>query len=583
MKVIFIQGFESAALNIKRFLRFDSSRIYEEVMAEQLNIEQLRKFAPQNPILAFSPPNTGSPMQDWCAHLGNNPLRRRELEEFAILGDVVVRIADELEPEPLDRVRIMSLEYAVRVLGNEEDGREFVRCVKAITSPDAGQFEYEQIAAYYYGEIRKRGVSEVLSEMGLLGMQLEAVTATVSDREIAFEEFERPEQKLTIADQRRVKETAKNRKPLPAQTPIFDDEMKAVLARVGRQKVSRMIYDDLAAFYLEDGDKSIEELDRDFLTFDNLEQYDENGIIGLTMNGGQRSVVVFELDCEVDASCLPPEATHLASELGRLFVGYAMGGKAVQNGRRMIAEAWAEQTRSAIPVSSWNKPSKHPFTDQEFEEWVSLSLDQIYDRRVVRSARRLFTFSKGSAIDLAIDQEVNPDYEVMQYAAAVLRLLWRRQYSDFHLRSLRREAYQELYLAIRGTSDTADVAELKKQAYADFKERNKLSLKEFTALNTVAKSQEVRLRDRFSQAARQWLRKIEKASSGGLRFLKFSLYNDAEAKALTRQEKQRLWDAVRTREAELKTEAGTHPTRQQQNLFSQPASQRRHVQVVPSA
>ena len=69
-------------------------------MAEQLNIEQLRKFAPQNPILAFSPPNTGSPMQDWCAHPANNPLRRMELEEFAILGDVVVRIADELEPEP---------------------------------------------------------------------------------------------------------------------------------------------------------------------------------------------------------------------------------------------------------------------------------------------------------------------------------------------------------------------------------------------------------------------------------------------------------------------------------------------------
>jgi hypothetical protein len=583
MKVIFIQGFESAALNTKRFLRFDSIRIYKEVMAEQLNIEQLRKFAPQNPILAFSPPNTGSPMQDWCAHLGNNPLRRRELEEFAILGDVVVRIADELEPEPLDRVRIMSLEYAVRILGSEEDGREFVRCVKAITSPDAGQFEYEQIAAYYYGEIRKRSVSEVLSEMGLLGMQLEAVTATVADREIAFEEFERPEQKLTVADQRRVKEVAKNRKPLPGQTPIFDDEMKAVLVRVGRQKVSRMIYDDLAAFYLEDGDKSVEELDRDFLTFENIEQYDENGIIGLTMNGGQRSVVVFDLDCEVDASCLPPEARELASELGRLFVGHSMGGNAVQNGRRMIAEAWAGQTRSAIPVSSWNEPSKHPFSDQEFEEWLSLSLDRIYDRKVIRSARRLFTFSKGSAIDLAIDQEVNPDYEEMQYAAAVLRLLWRRQYSDFHLRSLRREAYQELYLAIRGTSDTADVAELKKQAYADFKERNKLSLKEFTALNTVAKSQEVRLRDRFSQAARQWLRKIEKASSGGLRFLKFALYNDAEAKALTRQEKQRLWDAVRTREAELKSEAATHPMRQQQNLFSQPGSQRRHVQVVPSA
>ena len=552
-------------------------------MAEQLNIEQLRKFAPQNPILAFSPPNTGSPMQDWCAHLANNPLRRMELEEFAILGDVVVRIADELEPEPLDRVRIMSLEYAVRILGNEEDGREFVRCVKAIVSPDAGQFEYEQIAAYYYGEIRKRNVSDVLKEMGLLGMQLEAVTVTISDREIGFEEFERAEQKLTVADQRRVKEAAKNRKPLPPRYSIFDDEMKAVLRRVGRQKASQLIYDDLAEFYLQDGDKSIEDLDRDFLTFENIEQYDENGIIGLTMDSGQRSVVVFDLDCEVDESCLPGEARLLASELGRLFVGHTMGANAVQNGRRMIAEAWTNRTGSALPVPSWNQPSKGPFTDHEFEEWLSLSLDRIYDQKVVRSARRMFTFSKGNAVEFVTDQEVNPDFEEMQYAAAVLRLLWRRQYSDFHLRSLRHEAYQELYLAIRNTSDTADVADLKKRAYADFKERNRLSLKEFTALNTVAKSQEVRLRDRFSQGARQWLRKIERASSGGLRFLKFSLYNDPEAQALTRQEKQRLWDAVRTREAELRLQASTVLAHRQQNLFSQPANQIRQVHVVPSA
>ncbi|MGH9947581.1 MAG: hypothetical protein ACRD6X_10295 [Pyrinomonadaceae bacterium] len=537
-------------------------------MAGQLNIEQLRKFAPQNPILAFSPTNTGSPMQDWCAHLANNPLRRMELEEFAILGDVVVRIADELEPEPIDRVRIMTLEYAVRVLDSEEDGREFVRCVKAIASPDAGQFEYEQIAAYYYGEIRKRGVGDVLKEMGLLGMQLEAVTATNADREIDFEEFSRGEQKLNVAEQRRVKEVARNRKPLPARTPNFDDEMKAVLKRVGRQKVSRMITDDFAAFYLEDGDKSLEELDRDFLTFDNLEQYDENGIVGLTMNGGQRSVVVFDLDCEVDPSCLPDEAVHLASALGRLFVGHSMGGNTVQNGRCMIAGRELAM------------PSTHPFTDREFEEWLSLVLDQIYDRKTVRSTRRLFAFGKGSAIDLAIDQEVNPDYEEMQYSAAVLRLLWQRQYSDFHLRSLRHERYQELYLAIRGTSDTADVAGLKKEAYAEFKERNKLSLKEFTALNTVAKSQEVRLRDRVSPIARQWLRKVENAAAGQLRFLKFALYNDPEANSLTRQEKQRLWDMVRTREAELKVAVSADLSRQQQQALPFTKSHRQYVQVV---
>lgn len=546
-------------------------------MAEKLNIEQLRKHAPQNPILAFSPVNTGSPMQDWCSHLANNPLRRMELEEFAILGDVVVRIADELEPEPIDRVRIMSLEYAVKTLGNEDDGREFVRCVKAIASPDAGQFEYEQIAAYYYREIRERGVSEVLTEMGLLGMQLEAVTATNSDREISFEEFERSEQKLTVADQRRVRDAAADRMPLPARCPNFDDEMKAVLKRVGGQKVSRMIYDDLAAFYFEDSDKSLEEMDRDFLTFENLDQYDENGIVGLTMNGGQRSVVVFDLDCEVDASCLPPETRHLASDLGRLFVGHAMGGNTVQNARRMIAEAWADMSGAAIPVSSWNEPSKHPFSDHEFEEWLSLSLDRIYDRKAVRTARRLWTLSNGESVEVVSGQEVNPDFEEMQYSAAVLRLLWRRQYGDFHLRSLRHEAYQEMYLAIRNTSDTADVAELKKRAYADFKESNRLSLKQFTALNTVAKSQEVRLRDRFSGAARQWLRRIEKATAGGLRYLKFSLYNDPGAKALTRQEKQRLWDAIRARDTELKAQGGTDHARQQQNV---PVQRRQYVHVV---
>lgn len=491
-----------------------------------------------------------------------------ELEEFAILGDVVIRVADELEPDPLDRVRIMSLEYAVRVLGNEDDGREFVRCVKAIASPDAGQFEYEQIAAYYYGEIRRRDTSEVLREMGLLGMQLESVTATVADREISFEEFDRPDQKLTVADQRRVKEVLKNRKPLPARTLIFEDELKSVLSFVGRQKISRIVYDDIAAFYLEDGDKSVEELDRDFLTFDNLEQYDENGIIGLTMNGGQKSVVVFDLDCEVDALCIPDDARHLAGDIGKLFVGHALGGDTIQHGREMIATV------------GWAMPANHPFTDEEFEEWLSLSLDRIYDAKAVRSTRRLFTFGKGSSVELVLEQEVNPDFEEMQYAAAVLRLLWRKQYSDFHLRSLRHEAYQELYLAIRGTSDTADVAELKKRAYADFKERNKLSLKEFTALNTVAKSQEARLRDRLSLTARQWLRKVEIATAGRLRFLKFSLYNDAEVKALTRQEKQRLWDAVRTRETELKAEACLDHTRYQHTVNSQ---QRRYVQVVVSA
>jgi hypothetical protein len=130
--------------------------------------------------------------------------------------------------------------------------------------------------------------------------------------------------------------------------------------------------------------------------------------------------------------------------------------------------------------------------------------------------------------------------------------LWNRQYEDFHLRSLRNQAYQDLYVAIRDTDDSADVADLNKRAYQDFKENQMLWLNELTAMNSVAKSQESRLRGRISQLTRQWLRTIETATAGKLRFLKFSLYNDAEVKAMKRQEKQCLWDAVRSREAQLR-------------------------------
>ncbi len=88
--------------------------------------------------------------------------------------------------------------------------------------------------------------------------------------------------------------------------------MQAVLRRVGRHKVSRMMVDDFAEFYLEDGDKSVEELDRDFTTYDQHEQFGENGLIGITMSSSQRSVVVFDLDCEIDANCLPYESRELS-------------------------------------------------------------------------------------------------------------------------------------------------------------------------------------------------------------------------------------------------------------------------------
>ena len=567
-------------------------------MAGQINLNrnQLRAFAPDSAILAFRPEDTGSPMQDWCNHLSQNTRYRRELEEFAVLGDVVVRIADGIEPAPLERVKILSLEYAVKVLNNETDAKEFVRAARAIAGADAAQFEFEQIAAHYYGEIRRgAAINEVLKEMALLGMQLEAVTKTVNEREIETSETEIEPQKLTVEDEKRVRAAQIDLFALAAPTTNFDDEIAAINSRLSGSRATRMVRDEYAEFYLGDAGKSLAELDRDFESFEQLEQYDENGIVGFAMSGGQHSVVVYELDQEVDASYLPTDAQSFAKEMNRLFVGHQIGGAAARKARQFVVahRAAAHEinlAKKGLPsiapaVPPIERFSTLPFSDDEFADWLAAKLDALYNRRVLRTVRRT-THHKGQLVEYATAQEINPDWEEMQYVANVCQILWQQMHADFHLRSLRRETYHNLYLSIRKTVDTARVAELKKTAYDYFKEQKKLSLKEFTALNTVAKSQEARLADTISPTTKETLREIETASPNRLRYLKFFLYNDANIQTLTRQEKQRLWAAIRTREAtvsnnhaqpELQNQSGQQPAKATPNTAQIAAAKQQFI------
>lgn len=560
-----------------------------------LNTNQLKQFAPHSPILAFRPESSGSPQEDWCRHLQEYPHYRRELEEFAALGDVVVRIADSIEPSPIERVKILSLEYAVKTLKDETDAKEFVRSVKAIASPDADGWELEQIAAYYYGEIRRRGISEVLKEMGLLGLEMEAVTATIQMREIDSFETEVGEQKLTVADQRKVSAMQRNLPPLAPSTPIFDDELAAVKRRIGQSKTTKIRHDDFADYYLDDEGKSCEELDADFMSFENLEQYDENGIVGFSMSGGQHAVVVYDFNAEVDASYLPSDLQVLAREMNLIFVGFKIGGLAAQKARQFVFEYRVLQNEFAAankgypsfatPIPPIENFSNLPFSEAEFSEWLDAKLGSLYPHRTLRSVRRVSTNKVGISYEYPAVLEVNPDFEEMQYVAAVCQILWTNLRSDFHLRSLRREAYQNLHLEIRKTEDTAEVAQLKKRAYNEFKEQKNLSLKEFTALNTVAKSQESRLTNKSSQICRKTLAEIESASINRLRYFKYFLYNDEQIQVLTRQEKQRLWDAVRNRETVLQSGKNTGGKQTakavQQTLFRQPTAQKQVVRVTP--
>lgn len=590
--------YKSTALNPDQI-----GRSTQEVkMAGQfsLNQNQLKQFAPNSPVLAFRPEDSGSPQQDWCKHLQSNALYRRELEEFAVLGDVVLRISDGIEAAPIDSVRVLSLEYAVKVLKDETDAKEFVRAARAIAAPDAGAFELEQIASFYYGEIRRRGsVSEVLKEMGLLGLEMQRVVATNETREIEFTETIAEPQKLTVAEQRKIDELQKNLPPLDlTRTPNFDDEIRAIKRRIGQGKISKQTRDDFAEFYLDDdGAKSLDELDAGFLAFEKLEQYDENGVVGFSMSSGQHSVVAYDFEAEVDASYLPLDARGLAREMSQIFVGYGIGGAAAQRARAFIFSSCVARDEMnalkkgfAYPVTdvpAAEKFSRLPFSENEFSEWLAARLVELYPRRVQRSARRITHNRAGQPVEFFTSLEVNPDYEEMQYVAAVCQILWNQMRGDFHLRSLRREAYQQLHTEIRQCKDTAEVARLKKRAYDEFKEQNKLTLKEFTALNTAAKSQEIRLADKLSATTRKTLGEINAATANRLRYLKFFLYNDASVQTLARQEKQRLWDAIRARETVLQAmpnTSGSQPAKAiQQSLFRQPNTQKQIVRVTTRA
>jgi len=572
--------------------------------ANQLSLSALREFAPVNsPLFAYRTESSGSPMNDWARHLSAHGLFRRELEENSVLGgNVVVRVAEGDETPALEKVKILSLAYATRVFGNIEDAKEFIRCVKSIADPQAAQFELEQIASHYYCECRQRNVSEVLKEMALLGMKMTRVTASVNDLEIEATETEIGEIKLTSTDEKRVRAAQKNLPPLAPPTPNFDAEMRAIENRLSRSSATKGGEDEFAAFYLTDEGKSIEELDDDFRKFDAHEQYDEDGLLGLRMSGSQHTEVVLELDGEITAEYLPEAVQPLAKMLQLVFVGFEIGGRAAQVARHFVACRKIEnadniRARNAFRLNApfvettlpkASKFSTSPLTRVEITEWIDLNLDALYSRQVVRSARRVTTGKNSEFIEFMVNQTVNPDFDEKQYVSQILQILLEQTGRDFHLTALRRNAvYQSIYLQIRRAKDTAflsQTAEIARRA----KDEKRLSLKEYTALSTVAKSQFSRLAgERPSPALYRLEKEISRADSRKIGYLKWAMYGTNcpthPVHNLPKQEVQKAWASLKNREQVLKQGSEAERSRQQQLQFNRAgAAATQQVRITPA-
>jgi hypothetical protein len=572
--------------------------------ANQLSLSALREFAPSNsPLFAYRIESSGSPMNDWARHLSANQLFRRELEENSVLGgNVVVRVAEGDETPALERVKILSLAYATRVFGNSEDAKEFVRCVRSICDPQAAQFELEQIASYYYGECRRRDVPEVLKEMALLGMEMTRVTTSVNDLEIETTESEIVEIKLTERDEKRVREAQKNLPALPAPTPNFDAEMEYVHRKLSRGTITKTAHDEFAAYYLSETGKTLDELDDDFRRFDAQEQFDEDGLLGLRMSAGAHTEVVLELDGEITAEYLPTDVQPLAKMLNLVFVGHEIGGRAAQAARHFVACRKIENAdnirareafRLNAPFVESEKPkasefSVSPLTRDEILEWIDLNLDALYSREVVRSARRVTTGKNGEFLEFTVNQTVNPDFDEKQYVCQILQILLEQTEHDFHLSALRRNAvYQSIYLQIRRAKDTAilaQTAEIARRA----KDEKRLSLKEYTALSTVAKSQFARLvGTRPSPALYRLEKEISRADSRKIGYLKWAMYGTncpaQPVHSLPKQEVQKAWALLKNREQILKQSSEADRVRQQQLQFNHGrAAASQQVRITPA-
>lgn len=574
------------------------------MFVNQLSSACLHEFAPaSSPLFTYRVHSSGSPMHDWARHLSINDLFRRELEENSLLGgNVVVRAVEGDEQPALERVKILSLSYATRVFGNVEDAKEFVRCVKAIADQQAAQFELEQIASHYYRECRMRNVPEVLKEMALLGMEMTRVTTSVNDLEVEWTETEISEIELTPADKKRVRKAQKNMPRLPEPTPNFDAEMRAVEKRLSRSSVTKFNEDEFAAFYLAEEGKTLEELDDDFRRFDAHEQYDEDGLLGLRMSSGSHTEVVLELDSEITIEYLPEDVQPLGKLLQLVFVGYEIGGRAARSARHFIAcrkidNADNIRAREAFRLNapfietempSIEKFSGLPLTRAEISEWIDLNLDALYSRETVRLVRRVSVGKKGEWLEYGVNQTVNPDFDEKQYASQILNILLAQMERDFHLTSLRRNGdYQSVYLQIRRAKDTAilsQTAEIARLA----KEEKRLSLKEYTALSTVAKSQFARLvSSRPSPALYQLEKEIFRADSRKISYLKWAMYGTNcpthPIHDLPKQEVQKAWKALKRREQILKQKAANEldRNRQQQLQFNR-SEATQQVKITPT-
>lgn len=457
----------------------------------------------------FVPHNSASPKDGLFAHIsGLGRLARLDFERFNLAGEVIFRVEGDAAPitQQDEEARIGSLAYALKKLGNEVDAAEFIRCLNAIC--EGGDARYRQVAAsHYYREIVERGVGVVLKEMALLAMQLELLTnpngVIVEEDAVEIGFAVDTGDSNTILSERAEKRAESRRS-------LFEQEVETVSRLVGRRRnCSRLAQDDFAGWVndLEENGASVEELDAEFEALEAMDQYDENGAI-IVMSSLDRTTACGKLDSELVEEDLPERARHLAGDLRRAYAN----GVAIE-------AVWED---------------------------VNAQLDVIFPiKGKTGDGGRFYSHA---------------NRELQTFVREILEAILADCQADFHLTALRtNENYRTFHKSIRGATDTKQVGETMKRAY-EARLSGALPLKHFTTLSTAAQLQRERLKSAaLSKSARELLSEIAKASDAKLRFLRWAMYGKNQPQhvihRLPAQEQERIWEALKSRPAEVEAMA----------------------------
>ena len=356
-----------------------------------LQTHLLEKYAPNSLALLYRPVDTGNPGHDMSEHISRFKTHRTDIEETQLIGGRVIgHIEHDLGPadEAELQHRILTISYAEKRLDSNPDAVEFVRVIKecagdtdsrslqiwaswAYDEIKTGFDNYSEASGISSAEHKARVVTEVLTKLGRMAMELTAVTATSEEQLLAepeVYEYFGQEHCYTDGDDERERQMLfdlRCRELLDKQdtTDPFTAELRSITKKISRSHASSSRRSEAEVFesYLQDEGIKEEDLETLVEDFERVtEQYTEDGATSLHMSDGERFIVDGTLDEDIDQDYLPFQVKEIVPEVRDLFT----------NGTKVSSENEDEYTISTF---------------------IEHQLDRVYGSRSDRAARTVRT------------------------------------------------------------------------------------------------------------------------------------------------------------------------------------------------